>query len=114
MRKLVLTGWALAFGVGVALASDIDPATQAHARRLAVGVCGTCHGAKGVSELPKFPRLAAQNAHYLADQLKAFRSQTRGDPDAIGYMWGMANPLDDETIAALADYYAHQPSPSGV
>ena len=41
-------------------------------------------------------------------QLKAFREQSRGDPDAIGYMWGMANQLDDATIDALAVYYSRQ------
>ena len=55
-------------------------------------------------------------ANYLAAQLKAFRAQTRGDPDAIGYMWGMASQLDDDTIQALAAYYTAQkaePSASG-
>jgi cytochrome c553 len=40
--------------------------------------------------------------------LKAFRAQTRGDPDAIGYMWGMAGNLEDGTIDALAQYYSTQ------
>src|SRR5690242_15719415 len=81
---------------------------QDYAHRLAVGVCGTCHGVHGNGTQPKFPRLAAQNADYLAAQLRNFRSQTRGDSDAIGYMWGMAQPLNDATIDALAKYYAAQ------
>ncbi|MBV8974242.1 MAG: cytochrome c4, partial [Sinobacteraceae bacterium] len=85
-----------------------DAAAQAQAHKLAVTVCGTCHGPQGNSKQPKFPRLAGQNANYLAAQLKAFRSQARGDPDALGYMWGMAAELDDDTIAALAAYYAAQ------
>jgi cytochrome c553 len=108
MRTLLLTGWLFALGLGAALADDPDPAIRAHAARLAIGVCGTCHGTHGISEQPKFPRLAGQNANYLAAQLKAFRAQTRGDPDAVGYMWGMAGALDDETIDALAQYYAAQ------
>jgi cytochrome c553 len=85
---------------------------QEYAHRLAVGVCGTCHGVHGNSTQPKFPRLAGQNPSYLAAQLRAFRSQTRGDSDAIGYMWGMAQPLSDPTIDALAKYYAaQQPKP---
>jgi cytochrome c553 len=52
--------------------------------------------------------LAGQNANYLAAQLKNFRAQTRGDPDAVAYMWGMSANLDDATIAALADYYSKQ------
>ena len=96
-----------------ARAQEPDPATQLYARNLAIGVCGTCHGAHGNSQQPKFPRLAGQNANYLAAQLKAFRGQTRGDPDALGYMWGMASQLDDTTIEALAKYYSGQgPEPS--
>ncbi|HVW71498.1 MAG TPA: c-type cytochrome [Steroidobacteraceae bacterium] len=75
---------------------------------MAVGVCGLCHGTQGNSVQPKFPRLAGQNPNYLAAQLKNFRGQTRGDPDAISYMWGMAGPLTDETIEALAKYYSGQ------
>ncbi|HXQ64308.1 MAG TPA: c-type cytochrome [Steroidobacteraceae bacterium] len=105
-----MTGLALvlALAASVAMADETDDIAHATARRLAVGVCGTCHGTHGVSELPKFPRLAGQNANYLAVQLKAFRSQTRGDPDAIGYMWGMAGNLEDGTIDALAQYYSVQ------
>ena len=106
---LVITGSA-------ALADEADATARAAAQHIAVTVCGTCHGPTGNSAQPKFPRLAGQNANYLAAQLTAFRSQTRGDPDAIGYMWGMASQLDDATIAALAAYYAAQkaePSASG-
>jgi cytochrome c553 len=78
-----------------------------------VGTCGTCHGPTGVSQQPKFPMLAGQNANYLVAQMKAFRSQTRGDPDAIGYMWGMSATLEDSTIDALAQYYAAQKAGSG-
>jgi cytochrome c553 len=101
---------------GAAGADEPDAATRAHAQKVAVTVCGTCHGADGNSTNPKYPRLAGQSGNYLAAQLKAFRSQSRGDPDAIGYMWGMAAELDDDTIQALAAYYAAQkaePSASG-
>jgi cytochrome c553 len=101
---------------GGARADEPDAATRAHAQKIAITVCGTCHGAYGNSTNPKYPRLAGQNVNYLVTQLKAFRSQTRGDPDAIGYMWGMASELDDATIDALAQYYHAQtaePSASG-
>ncbi|HYB65525.1 MAG TPA: c-type cytochrome [Steroidobacteraceae bacterium] len=106
----------LALGAAAARADEPDAAARAHAQRIAVTVCGTCHGADGNNMNPKYPRLAGQNANYLAAQLKAFRAQTRGDPDAIGYMWGMASQLDDDTIQALAAYYSAQkaePSASG-
>jgi len=96
-----------------AVADEPDAATQAYAQRLAAAVCTTCHGHQGNSVQPKFPRLAGQNANYLAAQLKNFRGQTRGDPDAIGYMWGMAGELNDETIDAVAKYYSGQRAERG-
>jgi len=98
----------LAGASSTARAEEPDASDKLHAQKVAITVCGTCHGPTGNSTQPKFPRLAGQNANYLATQLKAFRSQARGDPDAIGYMWGMAAELDDDTIAALAAYYAAQ------
>jgi cytochrome c553 len=99
-----------------ARADQPDAISRAYAQKLAITVCGTCHGPRGNSTQPKYPRLAGQGANYLAAQLKSFRSQTRGDPDAVGYMWGMASQLDDDTIEALAAYYAAQkaePSATG-
>jgi cytochrome c553 len=89
-------------------AADTDAATDSYARQLAIGVCASCHGPRGNSQQPKFPRLAGQSANYLAAQLRNFRGQTRGDSDAIAYMWGMAAELSDDTIQALAKYYASQ------
>ena len=91
-----------------ALAEEPTDPDRAAAVWLATTTCGTCHGPQGNSTQPKFPRLAGQNANYLAAQLRAFRAQSRGDPDAIGYMWGMASQLDDATVTALAAYYASQ------
>lgn len=118
MRAPLLLGAAilLALGAAGARADEPDALARVHAQKIAITVCGTCHGPDGNSMNPKYPRLAGQNANYLAAQLKAFRAQTRGDPDAIGYMWGMASQLDDDTIQALAAYYAGQkaePSASG-
>jgi cytochrome c553 len=96
-----------------ARAGEIDQRAQAYAQNLAITVCGTCHGTRGNNSQPKFPRLAGQSASYLTAQLQAFRSQTRGDPDALSYMWGMASELDDATIKALAAYYAGQKADTG-
>jgi cytochrome c553 len=86
---------------------------QQHARDLAIGVCGTCHGPDGNSINPMFPRLAGQHPGYLVRQLKSFKEESRGDPYAIGYMWGMASGLSDETIDALGQYYAQQKTGAG-
>jgi cytochrome c553 len=111
MRTALLLAAGISVGwTGGAGADEPDAATQAHAQKVAITVCGTCHGPTGNNTQPKYPRLAGQSANYLVAQLKAFRSQTRGDPDAIGYMWGMASELDDATVAALAGYYVAQKS----
>lgn len=94
-------------------AADIDPELKLAAQRVAVTTCATCHGPQGRSSTPKFPVLAGQHASYLVAQMKAFKAQTRGDPDALGYMWGMAAPLDDGLIEALAAYYSAQTPGSG-
>jgi cytochrome c553 len=113
-RSLICLAGILALSVATPAihAAEPDAVSMDYARQLAVGVCGTCHGPHGNSMQPKFPRLAGQNANYLATQLKAFRGQTRGDPDALGYMWGMASQLDDTTIDALAKYYSSQKAES--
>ncbi|MDE2219945.1 MAG: c-type cytochrome [Gammaproteobacteria bacterium] len=94
-------------------ADEITPEARLAAQHVAVMTCATCHGPQGRSVAPKFPALAGQHPKYLVAQLEAFKSQTRGDADAIGYMWGMASPLSDEMIAALAAYYAAQTPVAG-
>jgi cytochrome c553 len=109
---LVLSAAALVGTSASIRADEPDPALQLRAEKVAITVCGTCHGRDGTSTQPKFPVLAGQNANYLITQLKAFRSQTRGDSDAIAYMWGMSAELDEPSMAALATYYtAQKPQP---
>jgi cytochrome c553 len=104
---------ACSLGIAAARSEGIDASDALAAQRIAIGTCATCHGPHGQSINPKFPVLAGQHANYLAAQMHAFKDQKRGDPDALGYMWGMAANLDDATIAALADYYSRQPRHSG-
>jgi cytochrome c553 len=102
MRRIIaLTAAILSAGAGAALA-DQD------ANALATGLCSACHGPGGRSISPVFPNLAGQQAAYVMLQLDAFRTHSRGDPNAQAYMWGMSSQLSDDTIKALADYYAAQ------
>jgi cytochrome c553 len=102
---------ALASGTVLAFAA-VTASAQQDAKSLATGVCSACHGPSGHSISPVFPNLAGQQSAYIVLQLDAFRAHERGDPNARAYMWGMASQLSDETIKALADYYASQkPSP---
>jgi cytochrome c553 len=86
---------------------------QKAALRKTIDTCGTCHGVNGRSVSPTFPNLAAQTAPYLELQLHAFKDQSRADPDAQAYMWGMASQLSDAMISALANYFAAQSAPVG-
>ena len=83
-------------------------AEDAEIARMANQVCASCHGPHGDSISPAFPRLSGQNAAYIEAQLKSFKDQTRGDPYAQAYMWGMASQLDEAAMKRLADYYAAQ------
>ena len=97
-RLLLRAAILLATTAALARSADLTPEARSSAARMAVGTCASCHGAQGTSIIPKFPNLAAQPANYLATQLKAFRSRSRGDPDALAFMWGMAASLDDSQI----------------
>lgn len=96
-------------------AAPAAPMTDAQKAALqkTVETCGTCHGVNGRSVSPTFPNLAAQTAPYIEAQLHAFKDQSRADPDAQAYMWGMASQLSDATISALGSYFAAQPAAPG-
>ncbi len=89
-------------------AVEVTPAAAHEAEYTATSRCQFCHGAQGHSISPIYPALAGQKAWYIDEQLHAFRAQTRRDPYARGFMWGMAAQLDDLQIAAFADYYSKQ------
>jgi len=102
---------------GMARSADVAADTSTDAQKATlhktVETCGTCHGVNGRSVSPTFPNLAGQTTTYIEAQLKAFKDQSRADPDAQAYMWGMASQLSDTTITALAGYFAAQPAAPG-
>lgn len=101
-----LAALCLAATGGASLAQDV-PGGSDTARR-AVHVCAACHGEGGRSASSAYPALAGQPAQYTARQLKDFRAQMRAEADGQAYMWGVSALLDDDTVQALADYYAVQ------
>jgi len=100
---------------GMAHGADVTDATPAQntAMHKTIEACGTCHGVNGRSISPTFPNLAAQTAPYIEAQLHAFKDETRADPDAQAYMWGMASQLSDASISGLASYFAQQSAAPG-
>jgi cytochrome c553 len=111
MAKMMRAGWA-----GLALLA----ATLSHAQTAApdnpfstgkvengaskTAVCTACHGPEGNSANPEWPRLAAQSAVYIAEQLKLFKTQVRANP----VMMPMASGLSDQDVDDVAVYYQAQ------
>ena len=111
----LLLGWSVLLLVSkAAIAAESDAQANAVAAKIATQLCSNCHGPAGNSVSPTFPKLGGQQEAYLAAQLKAFKSKSRGDPEAHDYMWGMATLLEDSTIEGLARYYAAQPPAPGI
>jgi cytochrome c553 len=117
IRNAVATLSAGLLMVGIAHAADAnkDDMTDAQKTTLqkTIETCSACHGLNGRSVAPTFPNLAAQTAPYIELQLHAFKDQTRADPDAQAYMWGMASQLNDASISALAAYFSKQSAAAG-
>lgn len=118
---LILSGLCANFSMSAQPAAAPDstppavpmPVTSNAALARAVNTCAACHGADGRSVSPTFPNLAAQTPEYLEAQLKAFKDQSRADPDAQAYMWGMAAQLNEAQISELAHYFSKQPAAAG-
>ncbi len=81
-------------------------------------VCESCHGQGGVSVTASVPTIAGQAFTFIEDNLLAYRSNNRpctaespGDRETLvapSPMCAIASTLDDEAIAALAEYYEQQ------
>jgi cytochrome c553 len=84
------------------------------ALRIAREVCSKCHGKEGLSPSSMVPHLAGQQAVYMDNQLRQFRNHGRSDPHAQSDMWGIAGPLSNADIKALAEYFAAKAAPQPV
>ncbi len=81
---------------GVAAAADLKRAEE-----IVQGKCFICHGAEGESSSPVFPRLAGQNAAYMARQLADYKSGRRKS----SAMQPMVDDLSPADFAALGHYF---------
>jgi cytochrome c553 len=74
-----------------------------------LSACAACHGPNGNSQVPQFPSLAGQPSVFVENQLVLIREGMREVPAMKDVLTGMS----DETIVALAKYFAEQkPVPS--
>jgi len=74
----------------------------AEGRAKAETACALCHGGNGISMLPNAPNLAGQQAIYLNEQLRNYRSGKRQNE----VMNMIAKQLTDSEIAHLAAWFS--------
>ena len=94
MKKLVFVLALCAFN---SFANDV-----AEGRAKADAACALCHGANGIAGMPSAPNLAGQQAIYLSEQLKNYRSGKRHN-EVMGVI---AKSLTDAEIANLSAWYS--------
>jgi cytochrome c553 len=83
-----------------------DEAQLARAKAIVSGSCFLCHGMHGEAASELYPRLAGQNAAYIAKQLANFKSGERKSKT----MQPMAAALTPEDMRAIGLYYSRQQS----
>jgi cytochrome c553 len=101
-------GWPAAAGVVIAMlwpaSADADDAKRVE--DIVQGKCFICHGMDGESSSPAFPRLAGQNAGYVARQLADYKSGRRRSTT----MQPMVEDLGPADFAALGAFFASRPT----
>jgi cytochrome c553 len=74
----------------------------------AATLCVSCHGQDGVAIAPTYPSLAGQHEDYIARAIDEYRKGGRKNP----IMKGFAATLKDDDIAAIAQFFSHEHSPT--
>mgnify|MGYP002778240067 FL=1 len=72
--------------------------------------CAACHGADGNAADPQYPNLAGQHEHYIARQLKLYKSGERDN----AIMLGFAATLSSQDMRDIGAYFAKQTPRAGV
>jgi cytochrome c553 len=79
-----------------------DGTVEAGAAKAAV--CSACHGPNGNSTTAQWPKIAGQNAIYIAEQLQLFKAGVRVNAS----MQPIVNTLSDKDVDAVAVYFQAQ------
>lgn len=85
----------------------LSPLSAAHAAGDPVAgkekaeTCASCHGEKGNTQNPQYPKLAGQHPSYLYQTLKGYKSGEREN----AVMSGLVSNLSNEDMRDLAAYY---------
>jgi cytochrome c553 len=105
LSKLDIESLALYFASQTPVPRATPAAGEPAAGEPLTAVCGGCHGSHGVSTDTATPSLAGQDARYLVDAIKAYRT-TRKRENMRLYVTG----LGDKDIQDIAAFYAVQKS----
>ena len=89
----------------IVTAAGADPLVV-RGEEIVQGKCFICHGVAGESSSPVFPRLAGQNASYLARQLADYKSGRRKSTT----MQPMVEDLGPDDFKALGAYFSSRPT----
>jgi cytochrome c553 len=79
-----------------------DAADRAAGRHKVLTLCQNCHGEDGRATLPGAANLSGQQKEYLVEQLRAFRSGARQNPQ----MSVVAKTLSDADIDNVSEWYS--------
>jgi cytochrome c553 len=101
-----LVAFALA-GAAMLQAPLVARADSPAAIQVDVTLCVACHGGRGQGTPVGAPRLAGQNADYMAHALSMFKAGARESP----IMQPVAAGLSDTQMRALAVYFSRQEVP---
>ena len=119
MSALMKAGWiglvstmAIISGTAVQAATAADALGQGtpfadgtvEAGTLKAATCSACHGPNGNSTTAQWPKIAGQNAIYIAEQLQLFKAGVRVNPE----MLTIVKTLSDKDIDSVAVYYQAQ------
>jgi cytochrome c553 len=66
--------------------------------------CSACHGPNGNSTTAQWPKIAGQNAVYIAEQLQLFKAGVRVNPE----MLAIVRALNDKDTDSVAVYFQVQ------
>jgi cytochrome c553 len=109
--KLKLAAGLFGIGLAVGMSVDVQAAGSAAAGKTKAMACMACHGADGNGGAdPLWPKLAGQDAGYIAKQLHDLKSGKRTDP----IMTAMAAGLSDNDMLDLAAYFSTQKTKPGM
>lgn len=96
--------------VSISISSAAVAEGDAAKGQMKAAVCAACHGPDGNALAPLFPKIAGQNASYIAKQLKDIKEGVRIAPTMIPFA-GMVGT--DEDRANVAAYFSSQAVKAG-